>query len=321
MYVINANNVNDAYALGIGHLLAHGQRQDSRAGEVLVMGAPVMTITKRPWERVLLDAERRANPFFHLFECLWMLSGSDDATWLDRFVHDFSVRFAQESGTMWGAYGHRWRKAFGFDQLNHAAEMLRENHLDRRVVITMWSAVTDMDPGRFHDEPVRDLPCNTHIYPRVNSGALDLTVCCRSNDAYWGAHGANAVHFSFLQEYLAARIGVQVGKMYQLSNNYHGYTTVIPDRMPTDASPYDVVTAYPIVDKPDLWDRDLETFIGDPLTRVDRFANSFFSDVARPMWALHQAYRCRDRELYNALLSDVVASDWRAAAQMWWGSS
>jgi hypothetical protein len=52
---------------------------------------------------------------------------------------------------------------------------------------------------------------------------LDLTVCCRSNDAIWGAHGANAVHFSVLQEYLAARIGVGVGTMYQWSNNYHAY--------------------------------------------------------------------------------------------------
>jgi thymidylate synthase len=52
---------------------------------------------------------------------------------------------------------------------------------------------------------------------------LDLTVLCRSNDVVWGAYGANAVHFSVLQEYLAGRIGVDVGVMYQFSNNYHGY--------------------------------------------------------------------------------------------------
>ena len=95
VHVIYADNVNEAYAIGLLHLKHTGVREDSRNGPVLVMPTPVTTVTRRPWERVLLDPERRANPFFHLFECLWMLSGSNDGKFLDQFVSDFSSRFGE----------------------------------------------------------------------------------------------------------------------------------------------------------------------------------------------------------------------------------
>ena len=46
---------------------------------------------------------------------------------------------------------------------------------------------------------------------KIKNGRLQMTVHCRSNDIIWGTYGANAVHFSILQEYVAARIGVDLG--------------------------------------------------------------------------------------------------------------
>jgi hypothetical protein len=53
----------------------HRKPQGSRAGDVLVAPHPVMSVTSIPTERVLFDPARDANPFFHLFESLWMLAG------------------------------------------------------------------------------------------------------------------------------------------------------------------------------------------------------------------------------------------------------
>src|SRR5678816_542793 len=139
MHVINANNVNDAYYQGL-RLLKDAPIESSRAGEVRVWPCPVTTVYERPTERVLFDPKRDANPFFHLFEALWMLSGRQDATWLDRFVKDFSSRFTEEDGTQHGAYGHRWRNAFGFDQLHHVVNTLRSDPTSRQCVIQMWDA-------------------------------------------------------------------------------------------------------------------------------------------------------------------------------------
>ena len=316
MITIRAADVGDAYRQGIRLLNSAGQQQESRAGEVLVYPTPVLTITERPRRRVLLCPERRANPFFHLFESLWMLAGRNDATWLDRFVSDFSSRFAEPDGIMWGAYGRRWRKHFERDQIEVCVDKLRRDPLDRRVVISMWDPDTDLVSeeltGTGH--PARDLPCNTHIYLRVVGGALDLTVCCRSNDAYWGAHGANAVHFSVLQEYLAARIGVLVGHMYQFSNNYHGYTAHIPAHVP-------LIRTYPeplpMVAQQETWDADLAEFLWDPEADLRHLSNKWFCEVAQPMWQANEARLARDWALYEKVVSNIHAADWRAAAEMW----
>lgn len=326
MIVVEGKNVNWNYYWSLKNIRQLGVPSNSRNGAVLVAPCPVMTVTERPMERVLFDRNRDANPFFHFFECLWMLSGSNDGRWLDRFVGDFSSRYGEEDGTIHGAYGARWRNwagvnsAGGFcmmDQLSVVVSILKNNPKDRRVVVSMWSPDSDLA------EDVRDVPCNTHMYPRVrstDSGAvLDLTVCCRSNDIIWGATGANAVHFSFLQEWMAAQIGVGVGKMYQLSNNWHAYKNTLEKvGEPVFDDKYDSgeVTPYPICQVPEAWDEDLAQFLANPdLAWV--YPNDFFGNVARPMWITHDTWKMGSRRTAMVVAEQIAATDWREAVRAW----
>jgi len=322
MLTIFATNVDDAFDKAVIQMERVGAREDSRNGAVTVAPHPVMTVYEKPQQRVLFNRYRDANPFFHLFECLWMLSGSNDGTWLDRFVGDFSARYAEpdRGGMIWGAYGNRWRKWFGNDQLTIAVNRLRYNPADRRTVIQMWDADLDLyDPAEVDDvtgqpfpEP-RDIPCNTAVYPRIVNGALDITVTCRSNDVVWGAYGANAVHFSFLQEYLAGRIGVRVGRYYQLSNNWHLYDSV------QDKFKRDPLALYPdstaVGENWDAWDADLDKFMNNPESSV--YENRWFLFVARPMWRTHTLWKSGDREAALRAVHEVHAQDWRLAAIYW----
>lgn len=332
-HTIIGRNVNHNYASSVERIRHIGVAEDSRNGPVLVAPHPVMTATERPTERVLFCPNRDANPFFHFFECLWMMSGSKDGKWLDRFVGDFSSRYGEEDGTIHGAYGARWRKwpqlyerdgllwqltgadQF-FDQLLTTVNLLMENKRDRRVVVSMW------DPNQDLAEDVGDVPCNTHMYPRVrstDSGAvLDLTVCCRSNDIIWGATGANAVHFSFLQEWMAAQIGVGVGRMYQLSNNWHAYENTLEkvgEPQLFDHYSSVKVAPYPICRVPEAWDEDLRLFMDNPNKYV--YSNSFFGEVAVPMWNTHCAWRGGHRSEAMDIVSWVAATDWQEAARAW----
>jgi thymidylate synthase len=262
MHVIKARNVNDAYVEGIKVLSNYGVREDSRNGPVLVAPWPVTTVYNRPNERILWDAARNANPFFHLAESLWMLAGRNDARWLDQFVGDFSTRFAEFNGVQHGAYGYRWRAHFDvewgggapLDQLDVVVAMLKRDPTTRQAVIQMWDPMSDLDKRK------KDIPCNTNIYLRARNGYLDMTVCCRSNDLVWGAYGANAVHFSILLEYLAARTGLQIGFYYQVSNNFHMYEATAKE----PASEIDLykrgVTPSPLFDVPEAIDTDLALF-------------------------------------------------------------
>lgn len=347
MRVIERRNVNHMLSAGLSLLSKEGQRSASRAGDVIVAPYPVMSVYERPTERVLMSVRRDANPFFHLYECMWMLAGRNEVQSLQRYIKDFD-RFADD-GVIHGAYGHRWRVALGFDQLDEVVQRLRVNGNDRQCVIQMWDTNPihgviedyknvgikkgDGEIEAGHDDlrgVWKDRPCNTHIYLRVHGGVLDLTVCCRSNDIVWGAYGANAVHFSFLQEYLAGRIGVGVGRMYQFSNNYHGYVDVLdklgsPSQV-VDSDPYgqDNVVPMPIGDKWEHWDSDLRMFMewhdkNDALADYGApYKNSWFHAVAVPMVQAHWTWKNKLKAgSVHAALTRVRAPDWQEAAVEW----
>jgi thymidylate synthase len=227
MKVIRAPHVDDALILGLQHLADAGVLEDSARGPVIVAATPVTTVFIHPLNNASLCPIRDANPFFHLIEALWMLSGQSDARMLDPYIKGFSARVAEDDsdGYDHGAYGWRWRSTFGFDQIERIVQMLKDDPTTRQAVLQMWDCGMDS-----HDLTGnwKDRPCNTHVYFRVLAGEyLDMTVCNRSNDIIWGAYGANAVHFSFLLQYMASRLGLKANAYYQISNNYHAYTSEI----------------------------------------------------------------------------------------------
>lgn len=239
MIVINARNVNEALPLALDEVQRIGSLRPSRNGQVLAFKEPVATVYARPTERVLFSPLRNANPTFHLLESLWMLAGRNDVKFPGTFVKNMK-NFTDDGAKFHGAYGHRWRKHFGYDQIEMIIKELRDNPESRRCVLQMWDAtgwreVDDIDSEHqtapdlwWATNGGKDVPCNTNIYFDRRDGKLNMTVCCRSNDILWGCYGANVVHMSVLQEYMALSIGCEIGTYTQMSNDLHLYTANIP---------------------------------------------------------------------------------------------
>jgi len=237
LYSYYAKDVNEALAAGLFCLLHSGVEEQSRNGSVIVAPWPVMVTYTNPKQRVLYSKTRDANPFFHFFESLWMLAGRNDIKFPSYFNSMYG-QFSDDGSTMWDAYGWRWRSFFGWDQLQAIGKELKENPTSRRCVLSMWNAMPSDEPNagtanQFHivdsDFEVainggKAVPCNTQAYFDVRGGALNMTVMNRSNDAIWGCFGANAVHFSFLLEYMAMLVGKPMGVYRQFTNNLHVYT-------------------------------------------------------------------------------------------------
>jgi hypothetical protein len=330
MKVIQARNVNHALSYALEHLLYDGIREKSRNGDVLVATGPVMTIYEKPTERVLFSPVRDANPFFHLMESLWMLAGCNDLAFPLMFNSRFK-EYSDDGVVVHGAYGHRWRRWFGMDQLAHITAELREKPESRRAVLAMWSPYGDLcklqdKSGKvFGGLAARDVPCNTHAYFDLRGGKLNMTVCNRSNDAIWGAYGANAVHFSVLLEYLAAWIGVPVGVYRQFSNNLHAYLDIYGRddlcAIKNEASCVDYyqeakVTPASLVSTPiESWNKDLIDFIATP-DCWRAYKDPFFNEVARPMYL---AWRNRKEKTGSGLaeIERVTAPDWKLACTLW----
>ena len=58
----------------------------SRQGPTIGFIDPVLIQYSDPLKRVLLNSARDANPFFHLYEALWMLNGNNDVESLKYFT-------------------------------------------------------------------------------------------------------------------------------------------------------------------------------------------------------------------------------------------
>jgi Thymidylate synthase len=339
---IRAANVNRAVAEGFYYLAISGEESSSRNGPVIVAPEPVMTVYDFPLERVLFSPLRDANPFFHLMEALWMLAGRNDVAWPAFFASRMKT-FSDDGTTLHGAYGYRWRRWFGYDQLALIIQELKDKPDSRRCVLSMWDASIekyDSDPEmtyltkgcdlRKAIAGGKDVPCNTAAYVDIRGGRLNLTVLCRSNDMYWGAYGANAVHFSVLQEYLAAAVGAPIGKLYQFSNNYHAYPANLGgsgDRerlkeIARDAKAHDYYyqqdfTHFPLVSTPlEVWNRNLESFMNNPLQGAANYDEPFFSDVAEPLYVTWYARKVNG---FSGLAQagEIAAQDWRKACKEW----
>jgi thymidylate synthase len=224
MYTIEARNVNHAYHEALWKMRIWGSREKSRNGEVIAAPAPVATTYRHPTERILIDAKRDANPYFHVMEAMWMLAGNNDVAFPARFAQNMR-NYSDNGVTLNGAYGYRWRRYFATDQLRWVIEHLRNDPHSRRAHIAMWDP--NDDPQSINNS-TKDVPCNTGIDFRVLNGYLNMTVYCRSNDIIWGCYGANAVHMSYLHEFVALSLGLLVGSYTQVSNNWHIYEQHYP---------------------------------------------------------------------------------------------
>lgn len=315
MYTFNTRNVSEALYIALNAIKITGVKIPSRAGETLEMPMPVCTTYSHPMERVLFYPQRDANPFFHCLEALWMLAGRNDVEFLKRYNKRMET-YSDSGEILHGAYGHRWRNWFGIDQLDIAVARLKKYPYDRRTVVQMWDCENDL----FESNQMKDVPCNTQIYFKVRNGRLNMMVTCRSNDMIWGAYGANAVHFSMLQEYMAARVGVPIGTYHQVSDSFHAYTDVIKklDGLVADYDPYHEFDymVQPLVSDANKFDEELQKFFDSPpLTRMYR--NLFLSNVADRMRAAHALWRSGDMDEALSMAGAITAPDWRKACVEW----
>lgn len=263
MSELTVRDVPTMYSEMLQRLHYAGKPEQSRNGGVLTMQEPITVTVTNPLHRTLIDPHRDANPFFHVMEFIWMMSGSNSPEWIAQFnkrFHEYADRNnAKGTPLIHGAYGHRWRSHFPQDQLHTAINMLRQDPTTRRCVVAMWDASVDL----YTDH--NDLPCNTHLYFRVVDGKLDMTVANRSNDVVWGMTGANAVHMTMLQEVVAKAISHPIGKYRVFSVNAHLYEQHYPlieksrhPVLPTSEHSWGFYPTIPLVGNAESWRDFLE---------------------------------------------------------------
>lgn len=332
MISITARNVNHALEEALWRLRACGVACSTRNGPVVMLPEPAVTCYTNPTERVMFSALRDANPFFHLMESIWMLGGNNDVAFPARYAKQIGA-YSDDGLVLAGGYGYRWRQQFGPDQLCAIIELLRKDPTTRRAVLQMWDCTTDLAAAGAGG---LDVPCNTHIYFSAVLGRLDMTVCCRSNDAVWGAYGANAVHFSMLQQFIAEAAGIPIGRYYQVSNNLHiylerpdvqrlyasdGYTIAYTtdDRYSTRLLRA-IPLIRPLMEFGETYEdflADAADFLRDPDSTYSVYRTDFFTRTIIPAQIAHTAYKAGRFTDAEVAVGTIHAPDWRLACYEW----
>jgi thymidylate synthase len=307
------HDVNQAYPDMQKVVKTFGVTEDTRNGMATVLPGPVIVTHYAPWRRVLFDPRRDANPFFHYMESIWMLAGSENVDFPSHFAKNIR-NYSDDGITMHGAYGYRWRHAFERDQLAAVQYELGKNPSSRRLVVSMW------DPHLDLERDSKDVPCNTQLYFRVVFNKLSMTVLNRSNDLVWGMLGANIVHFSVLQEYMAGSVGMDVGPLYQFTNNLHVYNGWgEEDKISPDVSHWYI--HQPTMQRWAFNERNLDIqeaqiFVEERDPEFD-FQSRIMRDNVIPMYRAHTAYKGGNVDMAIHLACKIYDADWREGCIAW----
>ena len=94
-------------------------------------------------------------------EQIWFLTGSKRP---DEFLNKFTKiwdDFLEDDGTVAAAYGHRWRKHFGRDQIGELIKHLQEQPGSRHGVVVAWDPADD---GLGTGTKKKNVPCPLSDY-------------------------------------------------------------------------------------------------------------------------------------------------------------
>ena len=173
-----------------------------------------------PRQRWLLSRIPSINPGLAIAEVVWIMRGNNESGFLKSFFPDL-VKFQGESDTFHSAYGHRLRKRFGFDQLEHAYQALSHNPHSRQVVLQIWDTTIDF-PDKQGQPRDPDIPCNVLSMLKIRNNRLEWMQVMRSNDL-WRGLPYNLIQFTSLQEILSGWLGISPGDYCHLSDSLHLY--------------------------------------------------------------------------------------------------
>jgi len=173
-------------------------------------------------DRLPVVGSRKLFPRTAAAEVAWFLVGKQDVTWLKRYAPIWDKFVEADGVTIDSAYGYRWRRHFGRDQLSLAVEALRSNPTDRRIFISAW------DPGKdgLGEPGQKNVPCPVGFTLSITRGRLNSTMLLRSSDVFVGLP-YDVMGHALLMSVLARSIDPELGlgRMHVSLAHPHIYET------------------------------------------------------------------------------------------------
>ncbi|WP_329429025.1 thymidylate synthase [Streptosporangium sp. NBC_01495] len=159
-----------------------------------------------PRDRLPFLTRRPVNIAYNLAEALWYLSGRCDLDMIGYYAPGMA-NYSADGHTLTGtAYGRALfaRGQDGHTQWDRILDLLRSDPDSKRAVLGFFR------PAELEIEANPDVSCTVAAQFLLRENRLHLTSYMRGNDAYMGMV-SDVFAFTFLQEFAAALLSVQVG--------------------------------------------------------------------------------------------------------------
>jgi thymidylate synthase len=205
----------DEAQLGVfDRLLTSGRPASPRSMATLECEAVSFAILD-PRRRCVLNPARKWSLPLALGETCWHLSGSTAAKDLAYYAPIWDS-FADDEGQIRGScYGS---KIFvgNPSPWDLIIRLLQTDSSTRRAILYFNNELAHFDSS------CQDAACAQSIQFLLRQGKLDAVVCMRSNDAVWGLP-YDVFLFTFIQELLSVRLGVELGTYFHFAASLHMY--------------------------------------------------------------------------------------------------
>lgn len=241
MYAETYEGIN-SFLIGASKLLRkESVRRETRGSVCYELSEPAMFKITNPQAREVTIHARKWNRTLPYAESLWMVSGRNDMAYITHYLSRM-MDFSDDEQYMRGGYGPRYRdyngekedyriesinvrQAGSVDQLKYVVECFKADAETRRAVMSFGDPMKDDFDDEGNLKVTKDIPCTRELHFMKQAGAdkLDLIVRMRSNDLIWGASAVDIFNYTFMQEYVAAILGMNVGNYYHIADNLHYY--------------------------------------------------------------------------------------------------
>lgn len=151
-------------------------------------------------------------------EQVWFISGARKPELFLRNYTKIWDNFTNPGDVVTVAYGYRWRKHFGRDQLSKLIAMLEKDKSSRHGVVVTWDPASDGLGGVNKS----NVPCPYTFTVNIIGGRLNMLNVVRSNDMILG-NPHDVAGFALLQLILAQRLNVKPGIYTHVISNAHIY--------------------------------------------------------------------------------------------------
>ena len=246
MYTLEFEGINSFLVDTAKLLLTNGVKRITRNQETVELDHPVIIKIKNPLARLITLKERGWNYVLPYAESLWIASGRNDMNMIGSYLKKM-YDFSDDNISMRAAYGPRLRyftgvpndykndfnqksirvhveKTIEVDQFSFIEKIFHKDPYTRQGIIAITDPAKDYFDENYDLKKTKDFPCTNNLQFIRRNNYLDLITHMRSNDFFWGASAVNIFNFTFIQEYFAKILGLEIGNYYHIVNNLHYYT-------------------------------------------------------------------------------------------------